>query len=391
MNFGEKLIKKRRERGMTQDELALELGVSRQSVSKWENGECLPEADKLIRLADILDVSLDELTGREARAAVPTDPAQNEPASAESAEKPKLRYAVIAAAALVFGALCFLAGRYLLPYYRTAEPVPTENPTAVPTANVTEAPTPAPTAAPTAVLTAEPVPPDSRFIDEAWDAAKSIAAMYGVDFLMKESWGIDRGDGWLNVHFGVMEHSFAYIEARFIKDTASHDGWRMDKCYAYVPGEEDFQRIFDDRAAFGNYFEFEVSVTELAEAGHVVTGTDADLEAAARLVLDRFAKRFRELDEDDLMRCRDAKAVGLELRVFDPSTGWYAYDAAVAVYPYYHRSFTLGFTEATAGWLYLGDEHPECRYYVELNMRIGACWNEDMRSIAVSVDLPEPI
>lgn len=50
---------------MTQEELADRLSVSRQTVSKWENGECMPEADKFIRLSDILEISLDELGGRE--------------------------------------------------------------------------------------------------------------------------------------------------------------------------------------------------------------------------------------------------------------------------------------------------------------------------------------
>ncbi len=65
MLFHEKLIQRRKEKGMTQEELAEQLCISRQTVSKWENGECMPDADKFIRLSDILEISLDELAGRE--------------------------------------------------------------------------------------------------------------------------------------------------------------------------------------------------------------------------------------------------------------------------------------------------------------------------------------
>lgn len=65
MNFSEILVKKRRSLGLSQDELAEKIQVSRQAISKWENGETLPEAAKLIMLADIFDMSLDELCGRE--------------------------------------------------------------------------------------------------------------------------------------------------------------------------------------------------------------------------------------------------------------------------------------------------------------------------------------
>ena len=46
---------------ITQEELADKLGVSRQSVSKWETGEAYPETDKLVSLCDIVGVSLDGL------------------------------------------------------------------------------------------------------------------------------------------------------------------------------------------------------------------------------------------------------------------------------------------------------------------------------------------
>ena len=74
MLFNEMLIRRRKELGLTQDEFADKLDVSRQSISKWENGECMPDSDKLIRLSDVLNISLDELTGRTV-SSEPADPA----------------------------------------------------------------------------------------------------------------------------------------------------------------------------------------------------------------------------------------------------------------------------------------------------------------------------
>ena len=61
MKFYEKLQKLRKEKGLSQEELAEMLGVSRQSVSKWESGITYPETDKLMTLSDIFGVTLDSL------------------------------------------------------------------------------------------------------------------------------------------------------------------------------------------------------------------------------------------------------------------------------------------------------------------------------------------
>ena len=66
MSFQENLIRARKARGITQEELAARLSISRQAVSKWETGESLPDLYKLAALADELGVSTDELCGREA-------------------------------------------------------------------------------------------------------------------------------------------------------------------------------------------------------------------------------------------------------------------------------------------------------------------------------------
>ncbi|VTT17617.1 helix-turn-helix domain-containing protein [Streptococcus dysgalactiae] len=46
---------------LSQDALAEQLFISRQAISKWENGDTIPDLDNLVRLTEIFDVSLDEL------------------------------------------------------------------------------------------------------------------------------------------------------------------------------------------------------------------------------------------------------------------------------------------------------------------------------------------
>ena len=61
MTMAEKILSLRTERGMSQDDLAERLEVSRQSVSKWETGQSTPDLDKIIKLADLFGVNVDEL------------------------------------------------------------------------------------------------------------------------------------------------------------------------------------------------------------------------------------------------------------------------------------------------------------------------------------------
>ena len=56
-----RLLELRKKSGMSQEELADKLGISRQSVSKWERAESSPDTDNFIALAKIYNVSLDEL------------------------------------------------------------------------------------------------------------------------------------------------------------------------------------------------------------------------------------------------------------------------------------------------------------------------------------------
>ena len=61
MAFGERLARARKEQNITQEQLAEMLGVSRQSVSRWESDIAYPETEKLIELSKCLACSLDYL------------------------------------------------------------------------------------------------------------------------------------------------------------------------------------------------------------------------------------------------------------------------------------------------------------------------------------------
>jgi putative transcriptional regulator len=61
--LAENLVTLRKANGLSQEELAIRLNVVRQTISKWEKGLSVPDADLLIRLADIFDVPVSELLG----------------------------------------------------------------------------------------------------------------------------------------------------------------------------------------------------------------------------------------------------------------------------------------------------------------------------------------
>lgn len=94
MTFAEKILKLRRREGLSQEELANRLEVSRQAVSRWELGAAMPDAPKLFQLSRIFGVTADyllddaqeELTAPEPNAVQP-QPVQAEPPKRYLAEK----------------------------------------------------------------------------------------------------------------------------------------------------------------------------------------------------------------------------------------------------------------------------------------------------------------
>lgn len=65
MTFGEKIQKLRKEAGLSQEELACQMGVSRQAISKWECDSGYPETEKIVRMSKIFNVTLDYLLNEE--------------------------------------------------------------------------------------------------------------------------------------------------------------------------------------------------------------------------------------------------------------------------------------------------------------------------------------
>lgn len=61
MEFANRLYELRKQKGLSQEELANQLNVTRQTVSKWEVGDSAPDMEKLIALSELFEISLDEL------------------------------------------------------------------------------------------------------------------------------------------------------------------------------------------------------------------------------------------------------------------------------------------------------------------------------------------
>ena len=63
IKIDERIAFLRKQKGLTQEELANALGVTNQAVSKWESAQCFPDIQHLPNLAKIFEVSIDELMG----------------------------------------------------------------------------------------------------------------------------------------------------------------------------------------------------------------------------------------------------------------------------------------------------------------------------------------
>ena len=85
MTFKEKLIVLRKNKGLTQDDFAKAVGVSRQAVYKWENGTSYPEVPKLLEIKALYGISLDDLFDDSFEVAVPEKKKRKRAAVAEKA------------------------------------------------------------------------------------------------------------------------------------------------------------------------------------------------------------------------------------------------------------------------------------------------------------------
>lgn len=71
MKFNEKIVKLRKMKGLTQDEFASAVGVSRQAVYKWESGQSYPEVAKLVEMKLLFNISIDDLLDENYEVIVP--------------------------------------------------------------------------------------------------------------------------------------------------------------------------------------------------------------------------------------------------------------------------------------------------------------------------------
>lgn len=71
MTFNEKLVRLRKIKGLTQDEFAAAVGVSRQAVYKWESGQSYPEVPKLLEIKGLFGISIDDLLDESFEIALP--------------------------------------------------------------------------------------------------------------------------------------------------------------------------------------------------------------------------------------------------------------------------------------------------------------------------------
>jgi len=118
-SLGKRIMQYRKRLGLTQDQLAEQLGVTAQAVSKWENDQSCPDISSLPRLADIFGTSVDVLLGRETtppqtvevidEPAVEDAPSQKTPQLSFSWDSDKTDTIGLALAVLAVGVLYFLS------------------------------------------------------------------------------------------------------------------------------------------------------------------------------------------------------------------------------------------------------------------------------------------
>ena len=107
MNVGQTINRLRTARAMSQGDLADALEVSRQSISKWETGASVPELDKLVKLAELFGVSLDELVRGES-AEKNTAQTQESAQTVQVVVREGVGRRTVALVLLYFGALVWL-------------------------------------------------------------------------------------------------------------------------------------------------------------------------------------------------------------------------------------------------------------------------------------------
>ena len=153
MTFKEKLVILRKSRGLTQDEFASAVGVSRQAVYKWESGQSYPEVPKLLEMKLLFSISIDELLDDNYDIPLP-EKKKRKRASKDNA--PKAAAPAVKTAAPKAASVAQPAPAPAPKAAPVAQPVPAPAPKAAPVAQ--PVPAPAPKAAPVAQPAPAPAP-----------------------------------------------------------------------------------------------------------------------------------------------------------------------------------------------------------------------------------------
>ena len=106
MNLGENIYRLRTERNLSQGDFADALEVSRQSVSKWENNSAVPELEKLMKMAELFGITLDELVTGATKEEPVAPPPRETPGP--QAKRMLTTQQIIGIVLLGFGGLCFI-------------------------------------------------------------------------------------------------------------------------------------------------------------------------------------------------------------------------------------------------------------------------------------------
>ena len=126
--LGEKIQRLRKEKGMSQEQLAAQLTISRQAISKWELGETMPDTENIVQLSKLFDVSTDYLLNDEidinmVHVQEPTSPQYSESGIISPVKKNRvvsfIKYALIVLAIyMMFFALAIITKNFLmLPFF----------------------------------------------------------------------------------------------------------------------------------------------------------------------------------------------------------------------------------------------------------------------------------
>ncbi len=116
MTTGEKILKLRKDNGLSQEAFSEKLGVSRQSVSKWESGASIPETDKILAMSEMFSVSTDYLLKEDNEPSPPQEIEEAPVTEPEKENKPKKKTGIKKIVAIAV-ALCILITAICVPVH----------------------------------------------------------------------------------------------------------------------------------------------------------------------------------------------------------------------------------------------------------------------------------